>query len=130
MAQLEGISTIVPVADTAASISFYVDVLGFELRHHDENTGFALFARDHASVMLVRAADDAALAATRNNISSYIWVRDLDALWAELSPALNTLPEGRVRAPFVQSYGMREFHVKDPDGFLIFFGENADTEGA
>jgi hypothetical protein len=28
-----------------------------------------------------------------------------------------------VHAPFDQPYGMREFHVKDPDGCLLFFGE-------
>ena len=37
--------------------------------------------------------------------------------------ALETLPEDRVRAPFDQPYGMREFHVKDPDGCLLLFGE-------
>jgi len=38
---------------------------------------------------------------------------------------LETLPEGRVRPPFTQACGMREFHVKDPDGFLLFFGDCA-----
>ena len=28
-----------------------------------------------------------------------------------------------VRAAFNQDYGMREFHVRNPDGFLMFFGE-------
>lgn len=128
--RLEGISPIVPVADEAASIRFYVDVLGFELRHHDAEKGYALLARDAAGLTLLGGADAAALHATATNISAYIWVKDLAALWDELAPKLNTLPEGRLRAPFVQAYGMREFHVKDPDGFLIFFGEDADSEGA
>jgi len=33
------------------------------------------------------------------------------------------LPEGRVRAPFNQPYGQREFHVIDEDSLLLFFGE-------
>jgi hypothetical protein len=33
------------------------------------------------------------------------------------------LPDGRVRAPFDQPYGQREFHVLDEDGTLVFFGE-------
>jgi hypothetical protein len=30
-----------------------------------------------------------------------------------------------VRAPLEQSYGVREFHVKDPDGCLLFFAEQS-----
>ena len=123
MPTLEGIAPIVPVRDVDASLPFYTDTLGFELRSHTPGV-YALLARGEAGVALVRAANDEVLTATRNNISAYIWVRDLDGLWAELEGGLRDLPEGRVRAPFVQDYGMREFHVKDPDGFLIFFGED------
>jgi hypothetical protein len=75
--------------------------------------------------MLQGGADAAGLRATAEWIAAYVWVQDLDALWAELSPRLADLPEGRLRAPFRQPYGMRELHVKDPDGFLLFFGEPA-----
>lgn len=72
-------------------------------------------------VALVTAADDAALAATATNISAQMWVDDLASYWTEIKPHLADLPEGRVRAPFDQSYGTREFHIKDPDGFLMLF---------
>jgi hypothetical protein len=86
--------------------------------------------RDNAGISLVHAGgDERTLEATRHNISAYVWVKDLDALWRDLKPGLNALPQGRVRAPFTQDYGMREFHVKDPDGFLLFFGEDAGTTG-
>ena len=39
---------------------------------------------------------------------------------------LDPLPKGRVRAPFNQDYGQREFHVIDEDCTLIFFGEAID----
>ena len=129
MPHLDGISPIVPVRDVALTAAFYKDVLGFEIRTQMEDGSFALVARDQAGVSLVRAGDAAALSATRNNISAYVWVKDVDALWAELAPALSALEEGRVRAPFTQPYQMREFHVKDPDGFLIFFGEDAEKTG-
>ncbi|MEM9010459.1 MAG: VOC family protein [Pseudomonadota bacterium] len=125
MPRLEGIAPIVPVQDEGVTLAFYRDVLGFEVRVHAPENRYALVARDEAAVALLGGADAAALRATASNISAYIWVADLDALWAELEPALAALPKGRVRAPFVQGYGMREFHVKDPDGFLIFFGEDA-----
>ncbi len=128
MARLDGISPIVPVKDVAATAAFYRDTLGFDVRTLMEDGSFALVARDQAGVSLVRG-DDAALKATRTNISAYIWVQDLDGLWEELSPELEKLGDGRVRAPFTQPYQMREFHVKDPDGFLIFFGEDAEQTG-
>ena len=129
MPELAGISPIVPVRDVRATVAFYRDTLGFDVRREMDDGSFALVARDAAGVSLVRAADDTALVATRTNISAFIWVEDVDGLWSELSHKLNELPEGRVRAPFTQDYGMREFHVKDPDGFLIFFGEDADKTG-
>ena len=130
MARLQGISPIVPVRDVAATVAFYRDMLGFEVRTQMDDGSFALVARDEAGVSLVRAEDEQALTATRTNISAYVWTQDVEGLWRELEPALSQLGEGRVRAPFTQSYGMREFHVKDPDGFLIFFGEDADQVGA
>jgi hypothetical protein len=45
------------------------------------------------------------------------------AFYATLKPALDTLAQGRIRAPFNQDYGQREFHVTDEDCTLIFFGE-------
>jgi len=123
-ARLDGCATIIGVADAAASGRFYVDVLGFELRA-EAGASYALLARDGAAVVLTGGANAEALKATRENVATYIWVEDLDALWAELRGALLALPEGRVRAPFRQDYGMREFHVKDDDGALIFFGEDA-----
>ncbi|MEM1315945.1 MAG: VOC family protein [Pseudomonadota bacterium] len=120
--RLEGAATIIGVADAAASSRFYVDVLGFELRAGG-GPDYALLARDEAAVILTGGADAEALRATSRNVSVYVWAADLDALWAELEPRLAALPEGRVRPPFNQDYGMREFHVKDDDGALIFFGE-------
>ena len=127
--RLDAITPIVPVRDEATSIAFYSDALGFELKFHAPENRYALLARDKASVILLGGADDAALTATRNNISAYIWVDGLDAAWSKLEAKLGDLPAGRVRPPFVQDYGMREFHVKDPDGFLIFFGEHVEREG-
>jgi len=88
--------------------------------------GFARVRRDGVEVMLTVCEDDDALRATANNIAFYIWVEDVDALFDALSVNLETLPEGRLRRPFNQSYGTREFHVKDPDGCLLFFGMGID----
>lgn len=57
--------------------------------------------------------------------SCYICVENINGLYAELKPRLDLLADGRVKPPFDQPYGQREFHVIDEDGLLIFFGEPA-----
>ncbi len=125
---IEDAVAIVPVRDVAATIDFYVDTLGFERRMLSDDKGFGIVVHGEAAVHFVHAGDEASLAATANHISIYLWVQGVDVLYEQLKPGLDILPPGRVRAPFDQSYGMREFHVKDPDGCLLFFGENVVGE--
>jgi hypothetical protein len=53
----------------------------------------------------------------------YIDVRDVDKLYAELKPKLDTLLKGDVYGLVNQSYGQRELLVLAPDGNLIAFGQ-------
>jgi catechol 2,3-dioxygenase-like lactoylglutathione lyase family enzyme len=121
---IEDAVTIVPVKSVRATVAFYTGVLGFEDRMVSDDGTFAILVHGEAAVHLVQTDDTEALRATAENISIYLWVKHVDALYAALKPKLDELPEGRVRAPFDQPYGMREFHVKDPDGCLLFFGED------
>jgi len=54
----------------------------------------------------------------------YVDVHDVDALYAELKPKLDTLPKGDVYGPVNQHYGQRELLVLAPDGNLIAFGQS------
>lgn len=119
--QVPGTSIIVPVSDMGRTLPFFTDVMGFTHEVGSVDYGYCLVRRGALMVAMVNAADDAALRATANNISAQFWIEDLDGYWAEIEPRATALPEGRVRAPFNQSYGTREFHIKDPDGFLMLF---------
>jgi len=120
---LNGTCPVVPVSDVAASSAFYTQTMGFEKVIDNSNYGYALFKRGQAMISIVNAADEQALKATRTNISAQIWVDSIDTLWADLKDKLEALPQEQVRAPFTQSYGTREMHVKCPDGFLMLFTE-------
>jgi catechol 2,3-dioxygenase-like lactoylglutathione lyase family enzyme len=120
---IESAAAIVPVRDVSASIAFYVDVLGFERRFIADDASYAVVGRGSAVFHLQRCSDADALRATANNIAIYVAVRGVDQLYEQQRPMLAALPDGRVRPPLDQPYGMREFHVKDPDGCLLFFGE-------
>ena len=50
-------------------------------------------------------------------------VRDVEAVYAELKPRLDTLPAGDVHGPADKSYGQRELLVLVPDGNLLAFGQ-------
>ena len=117
---IEDAVAIVPVRDIPTTMDFYAGVLGFERRFVADDQSFAIAVHGDAAIHFIRCDDEAALMATANNISIYLWVRHVDQLFADLKTKLDTLGEGRVRAPFNQPYGMREFHVKDPDGCLLF----------
>lgn len=117
-------ATIVPVRDVEVSVSFYRDVLGFDVRFAAPDGSIAIVGRGPAVLQLLKTDDENSLRATATNIAVYIEVKGLDALFEELRVGLEALPQERLRMPFEQPYGMREFHVKDPDGCLLFFGED------
>ena len=116
---LNQIIPFVPCSNLARQIAFYRDVLGFEVGFTADN--YAFLRREAVAVRLIEVdpGDDL----TGRETSFYIDVQQIDALFADMQEALDALPQGRVRAPFDQDYGQREFHVLDEDGNLVFFGE-------
>jgi len=53
----------------------------------------------------------------------YVDVNDVDALYAEVKPKLDLLPDGDVHGPANKDYGQRELLVLAPDGNVIAFGQ-------
>ena len=121
---VEDAVAIVPVRDITTTLNFYAGVLGFEQRFVAEDHSFATVTRGQAAIHFTQTSDARALEATAQNISLHVWVDGLDRLFAQLEPKLSLLPKDRVRAPFDQPYGVREFHVTDPDGCLLLFAES------
>ena len=123
--RLHQITPFVPCSQLDRQITFYRGILGFAVGFQADN--YAFLRRDDVAVRLVQVDPDVDLTAPDRQGSFYIDVQDIDALYADLAPQLDTLPDGRVRAPFNQDYGQREFHVIDEDCTLIFFGEAVKT---
>ena len=118
---LKKITPIIPVANLAKSIDFFEEYLGFSVG--SQSDGYAYLSRDEVGIRLISAGDGVDTHDTARQISCYIDVENIDRLYEALKSKLETLPEGRVRAPFNQAYGQREFHVIDEDSLLMFFGE-------
>lgn len=121
--RLKQITPFVPCSNLARQITFYRDVLGFEVGFQADN--YAFLRRDAVAVRLVEVFGDVDLSHPQREGSFYIDVEDIDAVYAQMKPRLDALPSERVRAPFDQDYGQREFHVADEDCTLVFFGEAA-----
>lgn len=118
---LKQITPFVPCTSLDAQIAFYRDVLGFTVGFQADN--YAFLKRDAAAVRLVEVWSEVDLKHPEREGSFYIDVEGLDEVYEAMRPALSKLPQGRVRVPFNQDYGQREFHVSDEDCTLIFFGE-------
>ena len=110
------------VDDVDRAAAFFVDMLGFELRVRFAD--YAYVARETVGIrMLQNHGSDGAPPGNRRRFAYYIDVRDVDRLYAELKPKLDTLPAGDVHGPVDQHYGQRELLVLSPDGNLIAFGQ-------
>ncbi|MGF1447500.1 MAG: VOC family protein [Pikeienuella sp.] len=122
-ARLLGAAPIVPVRRVAKTVAFYTEVLRFDLADRNTDCTYAYLRRGGAGVILLDLGDAQALRAVADYFSAYFWVDGVASYYAEIAPQLQRLGERRVRPLFEKPDGRREFHVRDPDGFLLFFGE-------
>jgi catechol 2,3-dioxygenase-like lactoylglutathione lyase family enzyme len=121
MPTLHQITPFVPVKSLDKAVDFYSGYLNFDCTFKADN--YAFLRHDQVAIRIVQVDDNIDLSVPERQNSFYIDVTDIDALYEGLADKLETLPQGRVRAPFNQDYGQREFHVIDEDCTLIFFGE-------
>lgn len=109
------------VADLAAALRFFTEILGFKifLRAHD----YAYIEREGVGFRLLEQTGPDGAPPGNRRFAYYIDVRDVDLLYAELKPKLDTLPKGDVHGPADKPYCQRELVVLAPDGNLIAFGQ-------
>jgi uncharacterized glyoxalase superfamily protein PhnB len=111
------------VPDVAAAGAYYRDVLGFQVEYAvGDPAEFAIYSRDGSPVMLRRASDPSLICPIERQGGTwdvFYWVDGLDALFEELTE----LGANVVYSPVVQPYGMREFAVRDLNGYVLGFGE-------
>jgi catechol 2,3-dioxygenase-like lactoylglutathione lyase family enzyme len=111
----------VPIAEFEAAVKFFCEVLGFEEHFHVRD--YAYVAREGCGIRIWGREDAADAPRGRRNFRYYFDVRDVDALYEQLKPKLDKLPDGDVHGPADKSYGQRELLVLAPDGDLVCFGQ-------
>ena len=113
------------VDDVQRSVAFYRDVLGFTVKQTVpaeqpfvfvwlERGAVPVFLNDRRTV----EADIPAARAIRGGSGLFFVVTGVDALYEQVRERATVLMTIRN-----QPYGMREFTVADPDGFVLTFAE-------
>jgi catechol 2,3-dioxygenase-like lactoylglutathione lyase family enzyme len=102
----------IEVRNLARSLDFY-RALGFEVARVDD--GFASLRWHHAWLFLNRGAGGGGHPASTTNLR--ILVADVDAAW-EAAQALGAVVDAPVGD---RGYGLRDFTIRDPDGFALRF---------
>ena len=100
------------VKDVAASVAFYRDALGFEIRAVFEDGSFGLMGKGLAEVALVRSE-------APPSEQAYLYVRGVEMLHDRLEAAGVEIVSPLTEHP----WGLKDFVVKDPDGHLVGIGE-------
>lgn len=101
-----------PFDDVAAGVAHYRDVLGFSVNYHQHDLG--VMDRDSVRILLVARTER-----HRSPASCCVYIRDADALYAEL----RTKGAAVGSEPISRPWGLREFTVTDPEGNELVFAQ-------
>jgi uncharacterized glyoxalase superfamily protein PhnB len=101
-----------PLDDVSAGVAYYRDVLGFKVNYAQHDLG--VMDRDAVTILLIARTTE-----HRGIGSCYVYVRDADALYAELlAKGANVQGE-----PVSHPWGLRDFDILDLEGNRIGFGQ-------
>ena len=126
--KLTGLTPNLITDDVARSTAFYRDVLGFTVARTVPDEGphvFVWLERDGVNVFLNDAGgvrkdlpDVESLAVGKSGVAMFVAVEGIASLWEAIgnkAPVVMPLKD--------QWYGMTEFAILDPDGYVITFAE-------
>ena len=114
------------VPEIESAIAFMTDVLGFSLDFRMAD--YAYVSREGAGLRIVQEGPGNPFQPGTRRFAYYFDCRDVDALYDELKPRLDSLPPGDVHGPANKHYRQRELLVLAPDGNLMAFGQAISAE--
>jgi len=126
-ARLKMISPEFAVPDVRVAAEYYRDVFGFTIHGYFlDPPVYAMIGRDSVEIHFGKA-DDGVLPSpnvTRRRglgLDAYIWVNDLDSLYAELKERGAKI----IQAPTMRVYKCYEMEVEDNFGFRLAFSQDS-----
>lgn len=121
---LTGHATVLLVEDVRRATDYYRDALGFDVELYDripDHYGYA--QRDGCHVHFARF--DGVTPRPNSEVvppdmfDAYFWVDDVDRLYGDVVERGAEVVHG----PVDQGYGLREFRIRDPNGYILAFGQ-------
>ena len=121
---LTGHATVLLVEDVRRATDYYRDALGFDVELYDripDHYGYA--QRDgchvHFACFEGVAARPNSEVVPPDMFDAYFWVDDVERMFADVAERGAEVGHG----PVDQGYGLREFRVRDPEGYILAFGQ-------
>jgi catechol 2,3-dioxygenase-like lactoylglutathione lyase family enzyme len=112
------------VSNVDQTIAFYRDKLGFETRFRepDQDPFFAIIGRDGAQIFIKSEKDIMPVPNSKRHphmrLDAFVYAPDPDALAAEFADH-----GAAFSVPLKDTHdGLRGFEIRDPDGYVLFFG--------
>ena len=109
------------VPDMESAVRFMTEILGFTVDFRMAD--YAYVSCEGAGLRMLGAGPGNPFQPGTRRFAYYFDCRDVDALYHELKPRLDTLAKGDVHGPADKDYGQRELLILAPDGNLIAFGQ-------
>jgi uncharacterized glyoxalase superfamily protein PhnB len=117
MIQMQALVPMLQTENMDKTCAWYEDVLGFRCTERQGN-GWCRMARDGVALMFMHNAH---LGSPHATATQYIYVNDVGTLWDTIKDKC-TAEWGPEKMP----YGMIEFAVRDPNGYLLSFGQSVE----
>ena len=114
--KLESFRPVLAVNNIDATVRFYRDVLGFECANRID--GWAALSRDNVEVMISLPNAHEPFEKPTLTGSIYFNTTDVDALWEQIKDKVSVVYP--IENFF---YGMREFAIRDNNGYILQFGQ-------
>jgi catechol 2,3-dioxygenase-like lactoylglutathione lyase family enzyme len=123
--RLTGIAPYFLVADVRRTAEYFRDRLGFRIVAYffGEPPSFGMVERDNMHFLLHIAEGEGPSPNWKRNkeaLDAYVWVDDVDAIYTEFKAKQAIMPG----PPELKPWGMKEIEVRDPDGHIIYFGQD------
>lgn len=116
---LHSICPKLPMRDKSATKNFYLNELGFQQFGSDEFPDYLMIQKENIEIHFFLFEE---LNPKENYGQVYIRVENIEKVYQDfLENEIKTHPNGTLK---VTPWGMKEFHLLDPDNNLLTFGES------
>jgi uncharacterized glyoxalase superfamily protein PhnB len=118
--RLRKLTPMLLVTDMKKTIEFYTNTLGFTCTGLEQDV-WAILRRDEVEIMLATMNEYSNLKEPTFSGSLYVYTDDVEKSWSELKD------KAQIEYPIETfDYGMREFAIRDCNGYIIQFGQDVE----